>query len=77
MEQENLFLCVEKNKYGFYELKPQFRKKMKEFYEQQYYQTNKALYQKDGYSSEELAYSRNLFREKEYVYTKMGGYRIS
>lgn len=71
--EQNFFADVIKNQYGFYELKSEFRKEMKSFYEDVYYQSDKALYKKIGYSEEELSYKNNLFREKEFIYTKIIG----
>lgn len=42
--EQNFFADVIKNQYGFYEPKSEFRKEMKSFYEDVYYQSNKALY---------------------------------
>lgn len=65
----NLYKCVEKNDWGYYELLKGYQKRMNEFYEREYYQNDKALYKK-SYSPEEIIHMNNLFREKEYIVRK-------
>lgn len=67
--KENLYECVEKNEFGYFELLKCYQKTMNDFYEKEYYQEDKGLYKKE-YSSEERLYMNNIFREKEYIVMK-------
>lgn len=62
-----MFSHVEKNDYGFYELKSAYRKGMNDFYRDGYYQNENSVYQLKQYSHEELIYKSNLFSEKKYL----------
>ena len=57
---------------GFYELKPEYRKEMDSFYEDEYYQDSHALYRVE-YGAEDLEYKNNLYRQKEYVVKTIRG----
>ena len=46
----NLYEAVNKNKYGFYELKEEYRRYMNTFYENEYYQNDKSIYHKVEYN---------------------------
>lgn len=61
-KMQDLFEAVERNKYGFYELQGQYRKKMDKFYEAAYFQSDKVLYKTQGYLNEELTYKHETER---------------
>ena len=70
----DLYLSVKKNeKYGFYELADRFRKQMKDFYEEEYYQQERAAYQKKAYDELDMNHKRNIYSQKMFVYESVCG----
>lgn len=63
---------VNLNEHGFYEIKSEYRKVMKSFYEVEYYQDNHAIYQKEEYSQEDLRYRDNVYTQKIAALEKWG-----
>lgn len=70
--RESLFKYVNINTEGYYELIPECRKDMRNFYEDSYYQDNMSTY-KAMYSDEEKVHRNYVFQEKECAYYKIGG----
>lgn len=69
-EKGNLYDSVKKNsRYGFYELKDEFRKQMKDFYENEYYQEKHATYQKT-YDEYDIKYKNFGYAQKLFMYEK-------
>ena len=71
---QDLYEAVIKNsKYGFYELAQKYRRKMDDFYKNEYYQDNHALYQHTEYDEIDLEQKKNFYAQKQYVAEKWGG----
>lgn len=77
-KNSELYSSVKKNdKYGFYELKDQYRKQMKDFYQDEYYQEERAAYRKVAYDELDMKHKRFFYAQKLYVCQKWGGYASS
>lgn len=63
----SLYDAVSKNQYGFYELADAFRKSMRRFYEEEYFQNDCAVYQRQEYPAFELEHKAHIFSEKELI----------
>ena len=67
MSQKDLYKDVEKNRYGYYELKGDFVKAdIDSLYQDSYYQKEMSLYRKQ-YSERELEEKNYRLKEKRYV----------
>ena len=74
MNTDDLFDDVKKNEeHGFYMLDDKYRKKMNDFYENEYYQHDHALYQHNEYDTVDMAHKNNFYAQKLYIIKKYSG----
>lgn len=69
-----IYDAVQKNeKYGYWELAPEYRKPMHDFYKDEYYQEDHALYTRNEYDELDLSHKRHFYEAKLSVIGKWGG----
>lgn len=73
-DYNHLYNAVQKNiKYGFYELSKEYRKKMPDYYKDEYFQLH-TIYKRTKYDELDMKLRRNHYTMKLWILEKMVGY---